>query len=92
MNSLRISSGTDCSEIASALRATAGEGRILRATGQGGSELRLMEYGKIDGGFKYHEVFTDGEYIYDPRLSNSAVPLGDWTRMIQGLNPGATIK
>ena len=92
MNGLRICSGTDCSEIASALRATAGEGRILRVTGQGGSDLRLMEYGKIDGGFKYHEVFTDGRYIYDPRLSASAVPLGDWTRMIQGLNPGAVIK
>jgi hypothetical protein len=51
-----------------------------------------MEYEKIDEGFKYHEVFTDGKYIYDPRLSNSAISLGDWRRMIQSLNPGAIIK
>ncbi len=39
--------------------------------------MRLLEHGKIDSGFKYHEVFTDGRYVYDPRLSNAAVPLGD---------------
>jgi filamentous hemagglutinin family protein len=92
MNSLNIRAGTDCSEIASVLRATAVEGKTLRVTGQGGADLRLLEYGKVDAGFKYHEVYTDGRYVYDPRLSSSAVPLGDWTQMVRGLNPGAIIK
>jgi RHS repeat-associated protein len=92
MNSLRICSGTDCSEIAAALSAFAGEGRILRVSGRSGGDLRLLEYGRIDGGFKYHEVFTDGRYIYDPRLSPSAVPLRNWMQMIEELNPGAVIK
>jgi hypothetical protein len=61
-------------------------------TGQRGMDLRLLEYGRVEEGFRYHEVFTDGKYVYDPRLSNSAVPLGDWKRMIQDLNPGAVIK
>jgi hypothetical protein len=92
MNNLKICSGTDCSEIANILKNTAGEGRILTVTGRGGSDLKLPEYGKVDSGFKYHEIFTDGRYVYDPRLSSTPVPLSDWKRMIQGLNPGALIK
>src|SRR5688572_24861493 len=92
MNGLRICSGTDCSEIAEALRGAAGGGQILRVTGRNGADLRLLEYGRIESGFKYHEVFTDGRYIYDPRLSPSAVALRDWFRMIEGLNPGAVVK
>ncbi|QDD65620.1 filamentous hemagglutinin N-terminal domain-containing protein [Herbaspirillum seropedicae] len=92
MNSLNICSGTDCSEIASVLLKTAGGGKIVRVSGQGGNDLKLMEYGKVDSGFKYHEVFTDGRYIYDPRLSVTPVPLGDWTSMIKQMNPGAIFK
>ena len=92
MNSMRICTGTDCSEIASSLTSVANEGRVLRVTGNAGSDLNLLEYGQVRGPFKYHEVFTDGKYVYDPRLSSVPVPKGDWTRMIQGLNPGATIK
>jgi hypothetical protein len=92
MNSLRICSGTDCSEIAEALRAFAGRGKILRVSGRNGDDLRLLEYGRIESGFKYHEVFTDGRYIYDPRLSPAEVALRDWFRMIEDLNPGAVIK
>ncbi|RFA24285.1 hypothetical protein CAI21_22280 [Alkalilimnicola ehrlichii] len=92
MSSMRICTGTDCSEIADALRNVAGEGRILRVTGQGGGDLRLLEHGRVDSGFRYHEVFTDGRYVYDPRLNDTPVPEGDWIRMIQGLNPGALIE
>lgn len=58
--------------------------------------MKLFEHGKVvdnsGHGFVYHQVFTDGKYVYDPRLSSSAVPKGDWTQMIRGLNPGALIK
>ncbi|GKS73789.1 hypothetical protein AVME950_02855 [Acidovorax sp. SUPP950] len=92
MNNLPITTGTDCSEIAKVLMSTAGDGRILRVTGKNGGDIRLIEYGKLDAGFKYHEVYSDGKYIYDPRLNSIPVPLGDWTRMIQQLNPGVVIK
>jgi filamentous hemagglutinin len=92
MNSLKICEGSDCSEIASILKNAAGSGQILTVTGQGGSGLRLLENGEIEGNFTYHQVFTDGRYVYDPRLSSVPVPLGDWSRMIWQLNPGAIIK
>ena len=38
--------------------------------------------------YLYHEVFTDGRYVYDPRLSEVPVPKGDYDRMMRGLNPG----
>jgi filamentous hemagglutinin len=91
MNKMEIRWDTDCSEIASdLLNAANGKGSIYKVTGK--SDLKLFEYGKIESGMKYHEVFTDGRYVYDPRLSFTPVPKGDWTRMIKQLNPGAKIK
>ncbi|ANJ67313.1 hypothetical protein A9404_07880 [Halothiobacillus diazotrophicus] len=93
MNSMKLCAGTDCSEIAEKLfNAAGGNGKILRVTGKGGGDINLLEHGRVDGPFKYHEVFTDGRYVYDPRLSGSPVPKGDWEQMIRGLNPGAKIK
>jgi len=93
MNKMKICSGTDCSEIAEKLfNAVDGNGKVLRVTGANGSDLNLLEYGKVGVGFKYHEVLTDGRYVYDPRLSSSPVPKGDWQKMINALNPGAKIK
>ena len=92
MNNLNILPGTDCSEIAEVLLDTAGSGQILVVTGQNGSKLQLPEYGQTGQDFEYHEVFTDGKYVYDPRLSSKPVPLGNWTSMIRKLNPGAIIK
>jgi hypothetical protein len=92
MNNLKICSGTDCSEIAEELLAAAGgEGKVLRVTGQGGNEIRLSQDGIIES-FKYHEVYTDGKFIYDPRYSKLPILRGEWAKMILKLNPGAVIK
>lgn len=32
-------------------------------------------------------VFTDERYVYDPRLSSSPIPKGDWEQHIKGMNP-----
>jgi filamentous hemagglutinin len=93
MNSLQPHHNMDCSEIADTLQRTAGGGRILHVTGRGGKDLKLFENGQISAPeFAYHQVFTDGRYIYDPLLSKTAVPLGDWECFIRTLNPGALIK
>lgn len=92
MKTLKICTGTDCSEIAQKLLDHANEGKILIVKGKDGADLKLFEYGKVETNMKYHEVYTDGKYVYDPRLSENAVPLGDWTKMVRGLNPGAEIK
>ncbi len=44
------------------------------------------EYGRIEP-FDYHEVYSDGEYIYDPRYSNEPVPKSDYFRSLREINP-----
>lgn len=92
MNELCIDPGTDCSEIAEALWKIAHRsGTILHITPATGSKLRLSEYGRMVDGFIYHDVFTDGEFAYDPRFSLSAVPLEEYLNGIRSLNPGAVV-
>jgi hypothetical protein len=93
MGELKIEYGTDCSEIAADLLAAAGgRGRILRVEPSTYNVLILREYGELDSGFVYHDVYTDGHFVYDPRLSPAPVPLEEWETMIYSLNPGATIQ
>ena len=39
--------------------------------------------------YAYHAAYTDGRYIYDPRMSSRATPRTDYTRFIKALNQGA---
>lgn len=92
MNNMNICSGTDCSEIAESIqRAANGNGDILHITPSAGRDLSLSEYGSVQDGFVYHDVYTDGSYVYDPRFSPNAVPLREYLDGINSLNPGATI-
>ncbi len=38
--------------------------------------------------YVFHEVYTDGRYAYDPRLSQTPIPLGDYQNVMRSLNPG----
>ena len=85
----------DCSEIAEVLLDAAnGEGRIIEVTPNEGKLLDLFENGKIsDEKFYYHQVYTDGKYVYDPRLDkDKAIPKGDWEKLMRGLNPDSNFK
>lgn len=54
--------------------------------------MNLYENGAKESGQFYHQVYTDGRYVYDPRLSSTPVPKGDWEKHIKGMNPdGVTI-
>jgi hypothetical protein len=82
----------DCSEIADdLLKAANGKGRIIEVTPSKGKDLTLYELGKEEK-FKYHQVYTDGQYVYDPRASSDPIPKGDWEIMVRSLNPGAVFK
>lgn len=90
MDEMTIFAGMDCSEIAEdLLEAASGAGKIIHMTPQQGHKLKLMEYGKVDEGYVYHEVYTDGKYVFDPRLNDTPVPHGDWMKLMKHLNPGA---
>ncbi|MEV5835592.1 hypothetical protein [Nocardia sp. NPDC052112] len=87
-----IHPGEDCSEIAEHLKkVAAGEGEILRVDPAPGKEVTVEEYGLREQ-FLYHEVYTDGKYVYDPRHSPNPIPIEQWRKTIMGDNPGATIK
>lgn len=92
MRRMKISSGTDCSEIAEdLLSAAGGKGKILRIEPPGNDNLTLLEGGQLQTEFIYHEVFTDGIYVFDPRLNPEPVFLEEWQTLITYLNPGVTI-
>ncbi|MFD3705237.1 hypothetical protein ACFWUP_19025 [Nocardia sp. NPDC058658] len=91
-----IHPGEDCSEIAERLEAiaeAAGEeaGEILRVDPAPGQQVTVEEYGLRES-FLYHEVYSDGKYVYDPRHSSNPIPIEQWRKTILGDNPGATIK
>jgi filamentous hemagglutinin len=82
--------GLDCSEIAEDLLKVAnGQGYIIQIQPIQEKRLILYELGKKEPGFYYHQVYTDGRYIYDPRLSADPVPKGDWEKLMKFLNPNA---
>jgi filamentous hemagglutinin len=86
-------SGTDCSDIASKLLdASGGKGKIIEVRPSTIGNLNVYENGVAEPGQFYHQVYTDGRYVYDPRLSSSPIPKGDWEQHIKNINPeGVTV-
>ena len=80
-------SGYDCSEIAADFYDAAGQqGKIYRIEGKNGV-INGYEYGKVFD-YEYHEVYSDGVYIYDPRYQNTPVLKDDYFRALKEINPG----
>jgi filamentous hemagglutinin len=84
----------DCSEIAEdLLRAAKGKGTIIQVLpSEKGKPLTLYELGERREDMFYHQVYTDDQYVYDPRLSSEAIPKGDWEIMIRSLNPESSFQ
>ncbi len=79
----------DCSEIApQLLQAAGGKGQILEIRPSTPGNLNVFENGRMESGQSYHQVYTDGRYVYDPRLSSQPIPKGDWEQHIRNINPG----
>ncbi|MBW8314508.1 MAG: hypothetical protein K0M73_06455, partial [Hydrogenophaga sp.] len=79
----------DCSEIApKLLQAAGGKGQILEVQPTKPGTLNVFENGRMEQGQSYHQVYTDGKYVYDPRLSSQPIPKGDWEQHIRNINPG----
>jgi len=79
----------DCSDIASYLYNSAGgKGKILEVSPATRNDLNVYENGQLATGQTYHQVYSDGQYVYDPRVSLQPIPQGDWLQLIKGTNPG----
>jgi hypothetical protein len=92
MSEMLIYPDTDCSSIAEHLLDTVKTGRILRAEPKGPGSLSVLEKGAVEPNQWYHEAYTDGAYVFDPRMSATPIPKGDWTKVMRILNPGASIR
>ncbi|WP_156401440.1 hypothetical protein [Duganella sp. Root1480D1] len=78
----------DCSEIApKLLDAAGGKGQILEVRPTNPGMLNVFENGVMESSQSYHQVYTDGRYVYDPRLSSQPIPKGDWEQHIRNINP-----
>lgn len=78
--------GYDCSEIAQDFYDAAGqEGKIYRIEGKSGY-INGYEYNnQVE--YIYHEVYSDGTYIYDPRYTNVPVLKDNYFSMLREINP-----
>ncbi len=77
--------GYDCSEIAEDFyKAAGGNGKIYRIEGNAGV-INGYEYGYKEV-YEYHEVFSDGQYIFDPRYKNAPVTKNEYFRALREIN------
>jgi RHS repeat-associated protein len=60
--------GWDCSETAEFLFKNSKVGFVFRVEPANSGNLTIMENGGWQSGFSYHEAYTDGYYVYDPRI------------------------
>ncbi|MEK4988595.1 contractile injection system protein, VgrG/Pvc8 family [Listeria sp. FSL L8-0308] len=79
----------DCSEIAEDLaHASGGRGKIITITSsEKYGTIKVTEYGETKS-FDYHTVYSDGKYVYDPRLSDQPIHAKDYMNTINKLNGG----
>ncbi|WP_420706606.1 DUF6531 domain-containing protein [Streptomyces sp. NRRL F-5727] len=80
----------DCSEIAERiLEGSSGDGKIINLTTRGSDVINIPEeMGSKVTEYRYHDIYTDGRYVYDPAMSSDPIPYGDYERAIRLLNPG----
>ncbi|WP_231039913.1 hypothetical protein [Proteus alimentorum] len=83
---------TDCSDIAASLLNVGDEsGYILEARPRLRGNLNVYENGIIEPNMEFHQVYTDGKYVYDPRVTINPIPKGDWEQHIKDINPDGVI-
>jgi len=89
MRSTPFGGNIDCSEVAERILRETGNGRIINFTLRGDPEIVIPEEGGIrQVDYRYHDVYTDGRYVYDPAMRSDPIPYGDYERAIRLLNPG----
>jgi len=90
MRSAPIGGNIDCSEIAEyIMRESGGQGKIVNFTIKDDPIISIPESsGQVVTEYRYHDVYSDGRYVYDPAMRSDPIPYGDYERSIRLLNPG----
>ncbi|WP_230473046.1 VENN motif pre-toxin domain-containing protein [Enterobacillus tribolii] len=79
---------TDCSDIAPKLLEVAGrQEKIIEVRPLKPNTLNVYENGYMENNMTFHQVYTDGRYVYDPRISLNPIHKGDWEKHIKAINP-----
>ncbi|MFI0741551.1 RHS repeat-associated core domain-containing protein, partial [Streptomyces sp. NPDC021100] len=93
MQRVPIGGNIDCSEIAEwIMRDSQGDGHIINFTTHPRGAFTVPEKGGTQlEEYIYHDVYTDGKYVYDPAMSKDPIPAGDFERAIRLSNPGKKI-
>lgn len=83
---------TDCSDIEpKLLEAAGGQGKIIEVRPSTPGDLKVYENGNIESEMIFHQVYIDGRYVYDPRVSLNPIPRGDWEKYIKAINPDGVV-
>lgn len=79
----------DCSEIAEDLyNASGNKGTIIELKTDG--QIKIQEYGTTQM-YEYHQVYSDGNYIYDPRFSSEPILQSEYFDVVRNLNSGVDV-
>jgi filamentous hemagglutinin len=82
-----LNSNYDCSEIAEDIyKANGSKGEILNFTSSTG-DLNVVENGSSKS-YVYHQVYSDGNYVYDPRWNNVPISKDNYIQMLKNMNGG----
>ncbi|MFD7556413.1 putative T7SS-secreted protein [Streptomyces sp. NPDC059835] len=85
----------DCTDISNFIMGQAnGEGKIVHYITPSGN-IKTPESGPngiMNEGYEFHQVYTDGRYIYDPTLSLDPIPRGDYERALRSQNDERVIR
>lgn len=76
----------DCSEIAEKIFDDFKFGKILEITPKQGRWMKGFENGIIDE-WVYHQVYVDGDFVFDPWFSNKPVLFEEYMKEMNKINP-----
>ncbi|MFI5981245.1 putative T7SS-secreted protein [Streptomyces sp. NPDC051555] len=83
----------DCSDISKYIFDRAGgEGKIIHYITPSGTIRTPEAGGNTIATWDFHEVYTDGRYIYDPTMSSNPIPSGDYERAMRSENNERVIR
>jgi len=81
----------DCSEIAEDLFKSANKGCIYLIKPTDSNTVLVIENKQVME-YEYHEVYSDGNYVFDPRMSEDPIPKVKYFGELSKLNKNKTLQ